>query len=154
MTTLTLSSKPYTLDLQGEITYNTWTGGNSESGDKFCSKTYWSGQARLSIGSNEIVFNFETRKHREISLEEIGSLESEFLQISGISKKATIANKEQVIENFCGALWTKVWDEFNNQKGKERLFFTTTTPPVIDGKSLIQQGVIIEPGYQMELLSE
>ena len=154
MKTLTISSKQYTLDLQGEIDHVTWTGGNSEIGDCFCSKTFWRGQARLSIGSRDIVFNFETRKHRETSSKDIGSLGQEFIVISGISEKATIPDKEPVIANFCEALWKEVWDEFNNQKEEEKLFFVTITPPVVDGKLLISQGIINEPGYQMELLAD
>ena len=134
MTTLTLSAGVYTLQLQGEVTHYTWTGGNAEIGDCDCSNTYWKGQARLSIESSDVFFNFETRKHREISTNQIESLEKEFVVISGISENAAIANREEILIDFCEALWEKIWDEFNNQKEKKKLSYITTTPPVIDGR--------------------
>ncbi len=154
MTTLTLSAGVYTLNLQAQVSHYTWVGGNAEVGDRACSNTYWSGLARLSNGSSDIVFNFETRKHREISSNQIGLLEDEFVVISGISENATIANTEEILIEFFEALWEKVWNEFNNQKENNKLFFITTTPSSIDGRPFVNKGIIIEPGHQMEILTD
>ncbi len=151
MHTLQLTGGVYTLEIQAEIGHHKWIGGNSEIGDRDCSNTYWQGQARLSIGSSDIVFNFKTRIHREISPNNIPPLEKEFMAITGISENAKIVNKEKIIEFFCEKLWHQVWDAFNNQKD-QKLFFITTNPPIIDGMQFVNQGFIIEPGYQTQLV--
>lgn len=147
MKKVTIAGGAYTLLLQGAVESHSWMGGTSESGDKYCSATYWKGSGRLKTQTDELVFEFKTRAHREDGTSVL-DLQKEFIQFSGISTRATIVSKEKVYELFFKELEARIREE----ERKGNLFVACITPPIIDAKPLINQGFIIEPGYQMELV--
>ena len=148
MTVVTFEGNLGMLIIQAEKNRHSWLAGNSESGDSPASHVWWEGQGKLSLDNQDIVFNFETRKHRDIKTDEIPSLEEEFMLISGVSEKAVVKDKKTIVWYFLSELR----DVLKNEEQKEdALPIVWIKPPVVEGGKFVEKGIIIEPGHQMEL---
>jgi len=106
------------------LTYN-WMAGNSESGDSPAWEMWWEGQGRLVVESEELVFNFETRKYRDIAREKMPSLEEAFMTIWDISENATIPDKDPVLRYFFLELRGAIREKNEKEEDVSNVLVTT-----------------------------
>ena len=149
MQPIVLNGEKYSLAVFADKYHHTWTGGTSESGDCPRSHTCWQGQGKLILpDKKEFIFEYKTGIHNDISIGQLPPIEKELIKITGMSDFAKVKDFAKIVDLFCEEIEGLIKTELS----KGNLFIPYIQIPSIDGKPLIKQALVIEPGYQMEIL--
>ncbi|MDB4984803.1 MAG: hypothetical protein JWM20_982 [Patescibacteria group bacterium] len=93
------------------------------------------------------MFQFKTRVYNDRAA---GTLEHDILTITGLTEKATIKEETKIADLFCEGIWNAIKEA--KEKNADAFPVYWITLPILDGKPLVEQSIIFEPGHQMHIL--
>ncbi len=143
MNTYEINGISHSLRVEWTPRSHSWIGGNAEAGDRFERQDWYEGVGKIYLPKGEsIVFEFSTLTCRD---REFGLFVDEFLVINNISKDATLLDLVMIYETFILEILHRI------QTYAGGGIIPDIVVPRINGASLVEQGLILEPGHQLTL---
>lgn len=146
---LTFTSPDFSIRLHLEQKSYSWTGGNSESGDRNCTKNWWEGQGEIITNpnnpslKNKEVFTISTRGFEK-------KLQEPLYELTNLTEELQIKNKP-VFANFLGEkIHTKLLEaKTSNPDGI--ILHIKDVYITLDIDYLLNTGVLHKEGHQVAL---